>query len=38
MNSSRWLDAELMGGDGQVPMLFFFWDNNQKQLMMVEDR
>jgi catechol 2,3-dioxygenase-like lactoylglutathione lyase family enzyme len=30
------VDAELMGGDGTVPLLFFFRDNNGNQLMIVE--
>ncbi len=30
------VDTELMGGDGQVPLLFFFRDNNKNQLMVVE--
>jgi hypothetical protein len=30
------VDAELMGGDGTVPLLFFFRDNNQNQLMIVQ--
>ena len=30
------VDAELMGGDGTVPLLFFFRDNNRNQLMIVE--
>jgi hypothetical protein len=30
------VDAELMGGDGVVPMLFFFRDNNKIQLMIVQ--
>src|SRR6266566_9511982 len=30
------VDAELMGGDGTVPLLFFFRDNNKNQLMIVE--
>jgi catechol 2,3-dioxygenase-like lactoylglutathione lyase family enzyme len=29
-------DAELMGGDGTVPLLFFFRDNNKNQLMIVQ--
>ncbi|HUC37990.1 MAG TPA: VOC family protein [Acidimicrobiales bacterium] len=32
------VDDELMGGDGTVPVLFFFRDNNKNQLMIVEDR
>jgi catechol 2,3-dioxygenase-like lactoylglutathione lyase family enzyme len=31
------VDAELMGGDGTVPLLFFFRDNNKNQLMVVQD-
>ncbi len=30
------LDAELMGGDGTVPLLFFFRDHDANQLMIVE--
>ena len=30
------VDAGLMGGDGTVPLLFFFRDNNKNQLMIVE--
>jgi catechol 2,3-dioxygenase-like lactoylglutathione lyase family enzyme len=30
------VDAELMGGDGTVPLLFFFRDNNNNHLMVVE--
>lgn len=30
------VDAELMGGDGTVPLLFFFRDNNANQIMIVE--
>ena len=30
------VDDELMGGDGTVPLLFFFRDNNGNQLMVVE--
>ncbi len=30
------VDVELMGGDGTVPLLFFFRDNNQNQLMIVQ--
>ncbi|MDQ1391454.1 MAG: hypothetical protein QOF30_431 [Acidimicrobiaceae bacterium] len=30
------VDAELMGGDGQVPLLFFFRDHDKNQLMVVE--
>ena len=32
------VDAELMGGDGSVPLLFFFRDNDGNQLMIVEAR
>ena len=32
------VDAELMGGDGTVPLLFFFRDHDANQLMIVEDR
>jgi catechol 2,3-dioxygenase-like lactoylglutathione lyase family enzyme len=32
------VDAELMGDDGTVPLLFFFRDNNKNQLMIVEER
>ena len=30
------VDPELVGGDGTVPLLFFFRDNNKNQLMIVE--
>lgn len=30
------VDAELMGGDGTVPLLFFFRDRDGNQLMLVE--
>ena len=30
------VDAELMGGDGTVPLLFFFRDSNGNQLMIVQ--
>jgi catechol 2,3-dioxygenase-like lactoylglutathione lyase family enzyme len=30
------VDAELMGGDGTVPLLFFFRDHDKNQLMIVE--
>jgi hypothetical protein len=29
-------DAELMGGGGTVPLLFFFWDHDKNQLMIVQ--
>jgi hypothetical protein len=32
------VDADLMGGDGTVPLLFFFRDNNKNQLMVVEEQ
>jgi len=32
------VDAELMGGDGTVPLLFFFRDHDANQLMVVEAR
>ncbi len=32
------VDAELMGGDGTVPLLFFFRDQDRNQLMIVERR
>ena len=32
------VDAELMGGDGTVPLLFFFRDNNKNQLMVVQQQ
>ena len=32
------VDAELMGGDGTVPLLFFFRDNNANQLMVVQEQ
>lgn len=32
------VDAELMGGDGGVPLLFFFRDNNQNHLMVVAEQ
>ncbi|MDX6513137.1 MAG: hypothetical protein QOE36_2641 [Gaiellaceae bacterium] len=31
------VDAELMGGDGTVPLLFFFRDRDANTLMIVED-
>ena len=31
------VDAELMGGDGTVPLLFVFRDHDANQLMIVED-
>jgi len=30
------VDAELMGGDGEVPRMFFFRDHDGNQLMVVE--
>jgi lactoylglutathione lyase len=30
------VDAEIMGGDGEVPRLFFFRDGDANQLMVVE--
>jgi catechol 2,3-dioxygenase-like lactoylglutathione lyase family enzyme len=30
------VDAELVGGDGTVPLLFFFRDRDKNQLMIVE--
>jgi catechol 2,3-dioxygenase-like lactoylglutathione lyase family enzyme len=30
------IDAEIMGGDGTVPLLFFFRDGDGNQLMIVE--
>jgi catechol 2,3-dioxygenase-like lactoylglutathione lyase family enzyme len=30
------VDAEIMGGDGEVPVLFFFRDRDKNQLMVVE--
>ncbi|GAC1435917.1 MAG: VOC family protein [Solirubrobacteraceae bacterium] len=32
------VDGELMGGDGTVPLLFFFRDHDGNSLMIVEDR
>ena len=32
------VDAEMMGGDGTVPLLFFFRDHDGNQLMIVEER
>jgi catechol 2,3-dioxygenase-like lactoylglutathione lyase family enzyme len=32
------VDDELMGGDGTVPLLFFFRDHDGNQLMIVEGR
>jgi catechol 2,3-dioxygenase-like lactoylglutathione lyase family enzyme len=32
------VDAELMGGDGTVPILFFFRDLDGNQLMIVEEQ
>ncbi len=30
------VDEQLVGGDGEVPLLFFFRDNNNNQLMIVQ--
>ena len=30
------VDEEIMGGDGTVPLLFFFRDHDSNQLMIVE--
>jgi len=30
------VDAEMMGGDGTVPLLFFFRDHDGNQLMLAE--
>ncbi len=30
------VDADIVGGDGTVPLLFFFRDNNKNQLMIVQ--
>lgn len=32
------VDAELMGGDGTVPLMFFFRDRDANQLMIVEQQ
>jgi catechol 2,3-dioxygenase-like lactoylglutathione lyase family enzyme len=32
------VDAELMGGDGTVPLLFFFRDQDSNQLMIVAEQ
>jgi catechol 2,3-dioxygenase-like lactoylglutathione lyase family enzyme len=32
------VDAEMMGGDGAVPLLFFFRDLDANHLMLVEER
>jgi catechol 2,3-dioxygenase-like lactoylglutathione lyase family enzyme len=32
------VDAELMGGDGTVPLFFFFRDHDANQLMIVEEQ
>jgi hypothetical protein len=32
------VDGELMGGDGTVPLLFFFRDQDGNQLMIVEQQ
>ena len=32
------VDAEVVGGDGVVPLLFFLRDNDKNQLMIVESR
>jgi len=32
------VDAEIMGGDGTVPLLFFFRDHDGNQLMVVQGR
>lgn len=31
------VDADLMGGDGTVPLMFFFRDKDKNQLMVVQD-
>jgi hypothetical protein len=32
------VDDQIMGGDGTVPLLFFFRDNNGNQLLLAENR
>jgi len=32
------VDAEFMGGDGTVPLLFFFRDRDKNQLMIVQEQ
>ena len=32
------VDADLMGGDGEVPLMFFFRDGDGNQLMLVQER
>ena len=32
------VDSEMMGGDGMVPLMFFFRDHDGNQLMVVEER
>ena len=32
------VDAEIMGGAGGVPLLFFFRDHDKNQLMIVEEQ
>jgi catechol 2,3-dioxygenase-like lactoylglutathione lyase family enzyme len=32
------VDAEMMGGDGTVPLMFFFRDRDGNQLLVVEER
>jgi len=32
------VDEELMGGDGTVPLMFFFRDNDKNQLMAVQEQ
>ena len=32
------VDADLMGGDGTVPLMFFLRDNNKNQLMVVQSQ
>jgi lactoylglutathione lyase len=32
------VDDQIMGGDGTVPLLFFFRDNNGNQLLLAEER
>src|SRR5207248_6107489 len=32
------VDAEIMGGDGTVPLLFFFRDQDGNSLLLVEER
>ena len=32
------VDADLMGGDGTVPLMFFLRDNNKNELLVVQSQ